>query len=60
MPVVGDTIPGQQQRTAVDLPVMRREAVPEVKTEVVQGAARRFGAKEEVGRKVGMIGFLIG
>lgn len=35
--MVGDTIPGKQQRTAVDLPVLRREAPPEVRMEVVQG-----------------------
>lgn len=38
VPVVGDTVPGKQQRTAVDLPVLRREAPPEVRMEVVQGA----------------------
>ena len=35
--MIGDTVPGEQQRTAVDLPVIRREAPPEVTTEVVQG-----------------------
>ena len=37
VPVMGDTVPGNQQRTAVDLPILRREAPPEVRTEVVQG-----------------------
>ena len=37
VPVIGDTLPGAQQRTSVDLPVVRREAPPEVTTEVVQG-----------------------
>ena len=37
VPVVGDTLPGQQQRSCVDLPVLRREAPPEVRMEVVQG-----------------------
>lgn len=40
VPVVGDTVPGKQQRTAVDLPVLRREAPPEVRMEVVQGGLR--------------------
>ena len=44
VPVQGDTLPGQQQRSVVELPVLRREAPPEVRMEVVQGAPRALRA----------------
>ncbi|CAJ1340649.1 unnamed protein product, partial [Effrenium voratum] len=37
IPVAGDTVPGAQQRSAVDLPPLRQKAAPEVRSEVVQG-----------------------
>ena len=40
---MGDTVPGQQQRLAVDLPILRREAAPEVRMEVVQGGRKNGG-----------------
>jgi hypothetical protein len=57
VPVVGDTLPGQQQRSCVDLPVLRREAPPEVRMEVVQGLP---GEPGWVVGMVGMVGMGVG